>query len=79
MLRIIAFILLSIFLFRIVGSVIRFLLGGASMNRPGSFQQGHQRSHRGSNVHVDYNPKKDPPKKGNFKGGEYVDYEDLDK
>lgn len=78
MFRILAFILLFVFLFRIVGSVIRYLLGGPSMNRSGSFQQGRQRNHRGSKIHVDYDPKKDSRQKSDFKGGEYVDYEDLD-
>jgi hypothetical protein len=78
MLRVIAIILLFLFAFRIIGSVIRFLLGGASMNRSGSFQQNRQQKPRGGNVNVDYVPKKGASGKHNYKGGEYVDYEDVD-
>ncbi len=79
MLRVLAIILLFIFAFRIIGSVIRYLLGGASMNRSGSFQQHRQQKPRGGNVKVDYIPKDKTSEKHNYKGGEYVDYKDVDK
>ena len=78
MLRVLAIILLFLFVVRIIGSVIRYLVGGASMNRSGSFQQNRQQRPRGSNVNVDYAPKKGSSAKHNYKGGEYVDYEDVD-
>ena len=78
MLRVLAIIMLFLFAFRIIGSVIRFLMGGASMNRSGSFQQNRQAKSRGGNVNVDYVPKNERSEKQNYKGGEYVDYEDVD-
>jgi len=78
MLRVLAFILMFLFAVRIISSVIRYLLGGASTNRPGSFQQHRQSKPRGGNVNVDYVPKKDTSQKHNYTGGEYVDYEDVE-
>jgi len=76
MFKILAIIVLFIFLFRTVGFFLRLLLGGTFASKP-NFQQSQRRKRSDGNLNVDYSPDKDK-KKGDFKGGEYVDYEDLD-
>jgi hypothetical protein len=67
----------------IIRSVLRFFLGGLF----GSGQQRsfHQRTHRpqeanGGNVHVNRSPNKSRKNKtsDDFKGGDYIDYEEVD-
>jgi len=75
--RILLIGLVIYWLYKTVGKFFfKTLSGNGGQQNP---YQGHQqqRSREGS-IHVDYNPK---DKKGNqqdFKGGEYVDYEEVD-
>ncbi len=65
--------------FKGLGFIIRMIVGGSSVNQFGGQQQRSQAQRpRKGNVQVDYVPKdasKDPKK---FKGGEYVDFEEVD-
>jgi hypothetical protein len=67
-------------LFKGLGFFIKTILGGSSVhvNRSGNQPQpGRQPS--GTNLRVDHIPNKSSTKpKKNFKGGEYVDFEELD-
>ncbi|MEQ8924864.1 MAG: DUF4834 family protein [Fulvivirga sp.] len=72
----IIFILGYVF-FKGLGFFIRMILGGSSMNQYGNQQQNSSQRPKNSNVNVDYIPKDQKPKKENFKGGEYVDFEEV--
>ncbi|QSE98623.1 DUF4834 family protein [Fulvivirga lutea] len=72
----IIFILGYIF-FKGLGFFIRMILGGSSMNQFGNQQQSSSQKPKNGNVNVDYIPKDQKPKKENFKGGEYVDFEEV--
>lgn len=74
MLKVLAIIVLFFFLFRTIGVFLRFLMGGSVTNRGNDHQ--YRRKQRDGDLNVDYKPKgkKD---RGEFKGGEYVDYEDV--
>ena len=76
MLKLLAIIVLFIFLFRTVGFFLRILFGGTFANKSNSGYQTHRRKPSG-NLNVDHSPNQNK-KKGDFKGGEYIDYEDLD-
>lgn len=81
-------ILVGFLLYKVLGFFFRVLgvLGGSAADRTNgrayqNQQQQHQeRKRTDGNVNIDYVPKngeaKTAPK--SFKGGEYVDYEDLD-
>jgi hypothetical protein len=58
---------------RVSGMLLRMLGGGSQQGRN---DQNRRYTSRNGNVNVDYQPKKKKPK-GDFKGGEYVDYEEL--
>lgn len=65
-------------LFRVGGFFLKLLFGGFSTprNQPHSSQTG--RKPRDGNVHIDHVPKDDKKKKaGHYKGGEYVDFEEV--
>ena len=67
MIRFLAYILIFFILFRLVGSVFKLFLGNREQNAP---------KKRG-NVNVQSPTKEDKKKKG-YKGGEYIDYEEVD-
>jgi len=82
MYKILAFILMIVLVLRGLGAVMRLLFGGSLANRAArSFQEGQNPRRKskpsGGNVNVDYVPQKDDKTKKGFKGGEYVDYEDV--
>jgi len=78
MLRLLAFILLFLLLFRAVGFVLRLLLGRSFTNRANTqFRQTTKRSARG-NINIDYDPGKENRKDKKFEGGDYVDFEEVD-
>ena len=78
MLKLIAFILLFLLLFRAVGVVLRLLLGGSFTNRTNTqFRQTHKRP-AGGNINIDYDPGKENRKGKKFEGGDYVDFEEVD-
>lgn len=76
-------ILFVIVFFWILKGVSRFFLARfvKQAQQKQQFQGGQQRQNRPTdgNVHIDYAPKK-PKKKSSdqFKGGDYVDYEEVD-
>lgn len=84
-------ILLRILLFGfvfwwILKGISRFLFGSLSQqqanqrNFNGGGQQRQKQAPRDGNVNIDYAPKDQKTKKSsdNFKGGDYVDYEEVD-
>ncbi|MEM1406173.1 MAG: DUF4834 domain-containing protein [Bacteroidota bacterium] len=67
--------LIGFLLFRVLGVFFRVLTGSTVNPKSQDFHQ--TRKPKDGNVNVDYIPGKE--KKGNrYKGGEYVDYEELD-
>lgn len=82
--------LLLLFLFiyiiaKLGGFILRALFSGfSSQARQQTFhsqsQRAQQRQPRDGNVSIDYNPKEKRQSKdgGNFKGGDYVNYEEVD-
>ena len=77
MLKILAILALFYFFFRSVGFVVRLLFGGSSSSRsqnPFADQQRQSRTKEG--LHVDSIPK-NQNKKTDFRGGDYVDYEEV--
>lgn len=82
MYKILAFILMIVLVLRGLGAVMRLLFGGNLANRAArNFQEGQNPRRKnkpaGGNVNVDYVPGKGDKTKKGFKGGEYVDYEDV--
>lgn len=80
MLKLLALILLFVLFLRSIGFLLRFLLGRGLANRASrEFNEGQTRKRRpsGGNVNVDYVPKKENKNQKGFKGGDYVDYEDV--
>ncbi len=67
--------LIGFLLFRVLGVFLRVLTGSPANTKAQNFRQ--TRKPKDGNVNVDYVPGKEKSKKG-FKGGEYVDYEELD-
>lgn len=79
LLKILLFFLVTVWVIR---GVMRFFLGGLT----GQTQQRHFRQQqeaqrkRTGDVHVDHNPQKSKRKRSseNYKGGDYIDYEEVD-
>lgn len=69
-------IIIGYVIIKAIGIFFRLIIGGSTMNQYGQQQQQQQRPTNG-NVHVDYVPKNDKKTKENFKGGEYVDFEEV--
>lgn len=67
--------LIGFLLFRVLGVFFRVLTGSTANPRAQETRQ--TRKPKNGNVNVDYIPGKEKDNKG-FKGGEYVDYEELD-
>lgn len=78
MIKFLAIIALLYFFFRSIGHVMRLLFGGSvqqrAQQRPYTSQQ--QRTTK-EGLHVDSMPSQEKQKK-DFKGGDYVDYEEVD-
>ena len=80
-LKIFTFLLICYLLYRFIGFFFKaflILLG----HRKGSQNRQRQRKSRPrpeGSIHVEYEPSKEKRKQMEFKGGEYVDYEDVDK
>ncbi len=75
MLKIIAFLVILYFFMRSLGSVVRLFFGTGHPNT----QQRKYPPGRQSNdgLHVDYAPKKNDTT-GKYKGGDYVDFEEVE-
>jgi len=81
MLKFLAIVALLYFFFKSVGHVMRLVFGGGAQNRtqqnnPYTRAQQQQRTTR-EGLHVDSMPNKEKQKK-DFKGGDYVDYEEVE-
>jgi len=79
LIKIILFIVVFSWIFR---GVVRFLsigLFGQAQQQQSNRQYQQQKRPSDGNVHVDYAPKQNSNKKSseNFKGGDYVDYEEV--
>ena len=71
----VVFILGYVF-FKGLGFFFKVILGGSAVNR--NTNQSHtQRQPAGGNVKVDYAPNGAKKSKTDFKGGEYVDFEEV--
>ena len=77
MLKLLAIILMIFLLFRSLGFFLRLFLGRAVSNQAQNPFQGQKRRRtRSGNLNVDIAPD-EKKRKTDFKGGEYVDYEDV--
>jgi len=75
-------VLIFYLIYRIGGFLFRMLFIGAQKQQQQYQNQSQQQSHRkapNSNLNIDYAPgsKQEDKKGGDFKGGEYVDYEEV--
>lgn len=78
MLKLIAILVLIYFFFRSVGYIVRLLLGGgASTHRQHNPYTSQQRRQTKEGLHIDNIPKEEKKRK-DFRGGDYVDYEEID-
>ena len=79
MLKLIAWIVLFILILRGIGFFLRSLLGGVAGRASKDFQEGYRPGKKapGGNVNIDFDPKERNKKKEGFKGGDYVDYEEV--
>lgn len=74
--------LVGYLIFKLTGLFFKYLTGGQSYTGKG--QQSNQKYNASSqqpgdgNIRVDYVPNHEDKEKKNFKGGEYVDYEEVD-
>lgn len=68
--------LIGFLLFRVLGIFFKVLTGSTANHKPQDYQQ--SRRPKDGNVNVDFVPNKDKKKDKGYKGGEYVDYEELD-
>ena len=81
MLKFLLILFVAFYLFiKIGGFIIRVLFGSLSQdNRARNYQQQapNQQQKRRGDLNIDYVPEKDSKSSKDFKGGEYVDYEEL--
>lgn len=78
MLKVIAILFLLYFFFRSVGHVVRVIFGGGATTRTQNPYTNQQRSRTTRDgLHVDSMPKS-KNKKPDFKGGDYVEYEEVE-
>ncbi len=74
--------MLTFIFMKVMGLVFRMLGGShASAHKRGFTQQQYQQKQPppgSGNVHIDYVPRKDKKSADRFKGGEYVDYEEVE-
>lgn len=79
MLKLIAILVLIYFFFRSIGYVIRLLLGGGMAAKNQNPYTGHQhrKKQTSDGLHIDNMPK-DGKQRKEFRGGDYVDYEEVD-
>ena len=59
-----------------LGFFFKTIIGGSTMNRTGN-ETGSQRKPAGGNVSVDFMPEDNKISGKDFKGGEYVDFEEV--
>ena len=80
-LKIFTFFLICYLLYRFIGFFFKafLILLGQRKNTQHRQRQRHSRPRPEGSIHVEYEPPKDKKKQMEFKGGEYVDYEEVDK
>lgn len=83
-LKFLTFLFVLYLVFRLLGFLFRPLLmmmGKRAFERARNNQQTHQQQRRRRNpdgsVHIDHAPPKDKKQQADFRGGEYVDYEEI--
>ena len=80
MLKLLALILLFVLFLRSIGFLLRLLFGSGlagRTNREFRKGQGHRKRPPGGNVDINYVPNKEDKKGNGYKGGDYVDYEEV--
>ena len=80
MLKLLALILVFVLFLRSIGFVLRLLFGSGLAGRTSREfrkEQGRSKRPTGGNVDINYDPKKEDKKSKGFKGGDYVDYEEV--
>ncbi|WP_017733197.1 hypothetical protein [Nafulsella turpanensis] len=81
-LKIFTFLLICYLLYRFIGFFFKaffILLGQRHKNSHKQQRQRQNRRRPEGSIHVEYEPPKEKRKQVNFRGGEYVDYEEVDK
>lgn len=80
LLKLLAILFLLYFFFKSIGQVVRVIFGGSATTRtqaPYGGNRNQQRKTTRDGLHVDSAPSQQK-KKTDFKGGDYVDYEEVD-
>ena len=77
MLKFFAVVALLYFFFRAVGQVMRAVLGGSTASKTAQNPYARQQRTKREGLHVDSMPNQAKEKK-DFKGGDYVDYEEVE-
>jgi hypothetical protein len=79
---IIIMFLVGFILYKTLGFIFSLLGGGQAAGKTRGYTQQHYHKPPppppNGNVHVDYVPDKERKDEGKFKGGEYVDFEEVD-
>lgn len=70
--------IISFLAFRVIGLFFRLLSGSPSNPKPQDHTYHNYRGPKDGNINVDYVPGKQKKPSKEFKGGEYVDYEEID-
>jgi len=76
MLKLLAIILLGVLFLRSIAFLFRLLIGGSSSGKGSKFGATPRQRPSGSNLDVDHVPENQTQPR-DFKGGEYVEYEDV--
>jgi hypothetical protein len=77
---IIIVLLVGFILYKTMGLIFRLLGGGQAAGKPRGYTQQHYHKPppANGNVHVDFVPDKERKSDLKFKGGEYVDFEEVE-
>ena len=75
--KLLAFIVLIVLFLRSIGFLLRFLFGGVAGKATKDFRESRGRKAPGGNVNIEYDPKDQKKKNKGYKGGDYVDYEEV--
>lgn len=78
MLKIFAILALLYFFFRSVGHVVRMIFGSTVSRPQNPYSNQQKRRTTREGLHVDSIPNSKKSRKTDFKGGDYVDYEEVD-
>ncbi|HBH23342.1 MAG TPA: DUF4834 domain-containing protein [Cytophagales bacterium] len=76
MLKLLLFILLMYLVFRFIGNLFKLMMGRQGEKR--QFHDQKRRNRKNDEVNIDYVPNQNKKQhKQSYKGGEYVDYEEV--